>query len=1008
MQNKGAIKVVAIIFALICLYQLSFTYFTKSVESDAKEYATNQTVKNTAKSLAKGDALREQEIFDSIAMARENFYLDSVSEETAYNFLWMRKFSYKECKAREVNLGLDLKGGMNVMMEVSTKDVLKNLATNPNDPELTKLIDLAEKDHAETGDRFIDCFERVVDKATQNSKIDLSAFFRVKLKEQGITANSTNADVIRAIRQECTDAYDRTFQVLSKRIDKFGVAQPTIQKLEATERIAIELPGVKDPQRVSKLLAGSAQLQFWLAGDLAKVSSALDAADKWLASVEGMEEDVALAAGSASETTQSVTTETKQLANAQVEHPLFSKFAHLNNGTLQSCVVGTATAANRAEIDKLLAKAAKLLPQDVKFLWGAKPIEKTNEYELYVLQYTNKAKTALLDGDVISDAKSDFNQQGQPVVSMVMKDEAAHKWAKITGSNVGSCIAIVLDNVVYSAPRVNDEITGGRSEISGNFTVEEAKDLANILKSGKLTAPAKMVQESVVGPSLGAESIRTGLISFIVAFALVFIYMIFFYNMAGIAACCALLVNLFFLFGVLASIEAVLTLPGIAGIVLTMAMAVDANVIIYERIKEELRSGKSVGAAIKDGYKVAYSAIIDGNVTTLLTGIVLAYFGSGPIQGFAVTLCIGILTSLFSSIFISRLVFEAMLNSKKGQKRITFYNKLTEHFLENPKVNFVGTHKGQFIAAIAMILIAVGSLAFKGLDYGIDFSGGRTYVVRFDQDVNPVDVRHELQKEFGTAPEVKTFGPAYQVKITTDYKVKEDSEEVKREVIEKLHKGTKDFFTDKNITVEQFESTMKSPLGIISSEIVGPTMAEDIQRSAVIAVLISLVLIFIYIGVRFRKWQYGLAGLLSLSFDALITIGVFSLFSGLLPFNLEVDQQFIAAILTVIGYSINDTVIVFDRVRENVRLYPKAEYGKVMNDAMNQTLSRTFNTLGSTLLVLLIVFIFGGEVLRGFAFALFIGVAVGAFASLCVACPVAYTLITRSEKKKAMTKELKK
>lgn len=1008
MQNKGAIKVVAIIFALICLYQLSFTYFTKSVESDAKEYATNQTVKNTAKSLAKGDALREQEIFDSIAMARENFYLDSVSEETAYNFLWMRKFSYKECKAREVNLGLDLKGGMNVMMEVSTKDVLKNLATNPNDPELTKLIDLAEKDHAETGDRFIDCFERVVDKATQNSKIDLSAFFRVKLKEQGITANSTNADVIRAIRQECTDAYDRTFQVLSKRIDKFGVAQPTIQKLEATERIAIELPGVKDPQRVSKLLEGSAQLQFWLAGDLAKVSSALDAADKWLASVEGMEEDVALAAGSASETTQSVTTEKKQLANAQGEHPLFSKFAHLNNGTLQSCVVGTATAANRAEIDKLLAKAAKLLPQDVKFLWGAKPIEKTNEYELYVLQYTNKAKTALLDGDVISDAKSDFNQQGQPVVSMVMKDEAARKWAKVTGSNVGNCIAIVLDNVVYSAPRVKDEITGGRSEISGNFTVEEAKDLANILKSGKLTAPAKMVQESVVGPSLGAESIRTGLISFIVAFALVFIYMIFFYNMAGIAACCALLVNLFFLFGVLASIGAVLTLPGIAGIVLTMAMAVDANVIIYERIKEELRSGKSVGAAIKDGYKVAYSAIIDGNVTTLLTGIVLAYFGSGPIQGFAVTLCIGILTSLFSSIFISRLVFEAMLNSKKGQKRITFYNKLTEHFLENPKVNFVGTHKGQFIAAIAMILIAVGSLAFKGLDYGIDFSGGRTYVVRFDQDVNPVDVRHELQKEFGTAPEVKTFGPAYQVKITTDYKVKEDSEEVKREVIEKLHKGTKNFFTDKNITVEQFESTMKSPLGIISSEIVGPTMAEDIQRSAVIAVLISLVLIFIYIGVRFRKWQYGLAGLLSLSFDALITIGVFSLFSGLLPFNLEVDQQFIAAILTVIGYSINDTVIVFDRVRENVRLYPKAEYGKVMNDAMNQTLSRTFNTLGSTLLVLLIVFIFGGEVLRGFAFALFIGVAIGAFASLCVACPVAYTLITRSEKKKALAKEVKK
>ncbi len=1008
MQNKGAIKVVAIIFALICLYQLSFTYFAKSVESDAKDYATNQMVKKLAKDLAKGDALREQEIFDSIATARENFFLDSVSEETAYNFLWMRKFSYKECKAREVNLGLDLKGGMNVMMEVSTKDVLKNLATNPNDAELVKLIELAEKEHAESGDRFIDCFENVVADASQKSKIDLSAFFRVKLKEQGINANSTNEDVIKAIRKECTDAYDRTFQVLSKRIDKFGVAQPTIQKLEATERIAIELPGVKDPQRVSKLLEGSAQLQFWLAGNADKVASALEAADRWLADVESMESDD-LTVDAESETTQTTEATAKQeVAKKKNTNPLLSKFSHLNNGTLQHCVIGTATAANRAEIDRMLALASKILPQDVMFLWGAKPIDKTNEYELYVLQHTNKAKTALLDGDVISDARSDFNQVGQPVVSMVMKDEAARKWAKITGSNVGKSIAIVLDDVVYSAPNVNDEITGGRSEISGNFTVEEAKDLANILKSGKLTAPANMVQESVVGPSLGEESIRTGLISFIVAFVLVFAYMIFFYNMAGIAACCALLVNIFFLFGVLASIGAVLTLPGIAGIVLTMAMAVDANVIIYERVKEELLAGKSIGAAIKDGYKVAYSAIIDGNVTTLLTGIVLAYFGSGPVQGFAVTLCIGILTSLFSSIFVSRLVFEAMLSSKKGQKKITFYNKLTEHFLENPKVNFVGGHKVQSIIAIALVVVAIGSLAFKGLDFGIDFSGGRTYVVRFDQDVNPVEVRSKLQDEFGTAPEVKTFGPAYQVKITTDYKVKEDSDAVKREVITKLHNGTKTFFKDENITIEQFESTMKSPLGIISSEIVGPTMAEDIQRSAVIAISVSLILIFAYIGLRFKRWQYGLAGLVSLSFDALITIGIFSLFSGLLPFNLEVNQDFIAAILTVIGYSINDTVIVFDRVRENVKLYPKAEYGKVMNDAMNQTLSRTFNTLGSTLLVLLIVFIFGGEVLRGFAFALFVGVAVGAFASLCVACPVAYALITRSEKKKLLAKETKR
>lgn len=479
MQNKGAIKVIAIVFALICLYQLSFTYFTKQVESDAKEYATNQYAKTIAKNLAKGDALREQEIFDSISTERENFYLDSVSEQTAYNFLWIRKFSYKECKAREVNLGLDLKGGMNVMMEVSTVDVLKNLASDPGNQVLSDLIKRAEEEHKNTGERFIDCFENQVNEANKTSKVDLSAFFRVKLKEKGITANSSNAEVISAIRQECTESYDRTFQVLSKRIDKFGVAQPTIQKLEATERIAIELPGVKDPQRVSKLLEGSAQLQFWLAGNAIEVFQSLVSADEWLQGVDTTQEN-------------------------KVKNPLLSKFAHLNNGgMMQRCVVGTATANNRAEIDRMLAKASKLLPQDVIFAWGAKPIEKTNEYELYVLQLTNKAKTPLLDGDVISDANSDFNQQGQPVVSMVMKDEAARKWAKITGSNIGNSIAIVLDGVVYSAPNVNSEITGGRSEISGQFTVEEAKDLANILKSGKLTAPAKMVQESVVGPSLG-------------------------------------------------------------------------------------------------------------------------------------------------------------------------------------------------------------------------------------------------------------------------------------------------------------------------------------------------------------------------------------------------------------------------------------------------------------------------------------------------------------------------
>ncbi|MDR1005948.1 MAG: protein translocase subunit SecDF [Bacteroidales bacterium] len=1002
MQNKGAIRAIAIIFALVCLYQLSFTYFSKRVEDKAEKYAMSAYTKNLAKQLANGDALREQELLDSISSQRESYYLDSVSDKTAYNFLFLRKFTYRECKTREINLGLDLKGGMNVMMEVSTLDVVRNLATNPADPNLKKLIDKSVAIQKESGKNFITCFKQVVEDEGQKGKIDLSAFFRVKLKDKGITATSSNEAVLAAIDKECTDSYDRTFQVLSKRIDKFGVAQPTIRKLEATERILIELPGIKDPQRVSKLLEGTAQLEFWLCGNAAKVLPDLSNADKWLATVgvSDLKDTIDLSNELETQTsTTELANEPKKDTGIANTNPLFAKLQP-NQGNLHPSVVGVAAAQDRVAVNEMLHKASKMLPQDVKFLWSAKPMKGTNLYELYILNYTNKSKTALLDGDVISDAKNDFNQQGQPVVSMVMKDEAARKWAKITGSNVGNNIAIVLDSVVYSAPTVNGEITGGRSEISGSFTVDEAKDLANILKSGKLTAPAKIVQESIVGPSLGEESIHAGMLSFIVAFLLVLIYMVFFYNMAGITASIALITNLFFLFGVLASIGAVLTLPGIAGIVLTMGMAVDANVIIYERIKEELLAGKTVGTAIQDGYKAAYSAIIDGNVTTLLTGIVLAYFGSGPVQGFAITLCIGILTSLFCGIFVSRLIFEFMLSRKKYHNHIKFYNRYTKHFLENPKINFVGGHKVQYAITIIMVLIAVGSITFKGMDYGIDFVGGRTYVLRFDQDVNPNQIRASLTKEFGSAPEVKTFGPNYQVKVTTDYKVNEDNDDVKTEVIAKLHDGTKQFFKYKNITINEFKNTTESPLGIISSEIVGPTMADDIKRSAVIAVGASLLLIFIYIGIRFKKWQYGLAGLASLTFDALMTIGLFSLFSGVLPFSLEVSQDFVAAVLTVIGYSINDTVIVFDRVRENVNLYPKQPYGKMMNDAMNQTLSRTFNTLGSTSLVLLIVFIFGGEVLRGFMFALLLGMISGAFSSLFLACPIAYSLITRTKKEK--------
>lgn len=1008
MQNKGAIKIIVIIFSLVCLYQLSFTYFTKKVEKDAKEYALNSYAKNQAKTLAAGNAIKEQEILDSISNERELNYLDSISEKPVYNFLWMRQFTYKQCKAREVGLGLDLKGGMNVKMEVSTSDVVKNLATNPTDPAFLKIYDKALELQKTTGRDFFTSFQEVVLNEGNTGKVNLSAFFRVKLKERGITTNSTNEQVLAAIKKECTDAFDRTFQVLSKRIDKFGVSEPTIQKLESSERILIELPGVSDPQRISRLLEGTAQLEFWLAGDAGKVFQAFGAADEFLANV-GVEKDTINITNDTlinidTLNTAPIAKQTTPVAKKDTlkTRPLLSLFTRLNKGDLAPSVIGTATASAKKDINRQLERAAKVLPTDVTFLWSAQPIPKTNEFELYVIQYTNKAKTALLDGDVIDDARQDFNQQGHPVVSMSMKAEAARKWEKITGSNIGNSIAIVLDDVVYSAPRVNSEISGGRSEISGSFSIEEAKDLANILKSGKLTAPAKVVQESVVGPSLGEESIKAGFISFLFSLLAVFVFMIFFYSVAGIAACVALLVNLFFLMGVLASIGAVLTLSGIAGIVLTLAMAVDSNVIINERIKEELKHGKNISNAIADGYKASYSAIIDGNVTTLLTGIILAYFGAGSVLGFAITLCVGILTSLFTSIFVSRLVMESMVASKTFKNRLKFTNNLSSKIYGSPNFRFVQNAKKQLIIMGAVVVILAGFLVTRGLNYGIDFTGGRTYVIRFDKDVNPNDIRQSLSEEFGSAPEVKSFGPSYQVKITTDYKVKEDNEAVKREVIEKLYNGTKTFYLSKEITLDEFQSTQRSPLGIISSEIVGPTIADDIKTSAIIAIIVSLIAIFIYIAIRFRNWKYSIGGLVALGFDAFFTIGIFSALNGVLPFSMDVDMNFVAAILTIIGFSINDTVVIFDRVRENIHLYPNRNFGEVMNMSVNQTLSRTINTVFTVFISLVIILIFGGDVLRGFAFALTIGTVSGSFSTLFISSPIAYLLISKQKQKEVV------
>jgi len=1045
MQNKGAIKLFAILLALVCAFQLSFTLITSRVESKARAYANSEEVYKQAKELANGDKLKENFYIDSISKARERYFIDSLSNQVVYNLL-IRKYTYLECKTREINLGLDLKGGMNVMLEVSMADIIKAMADNTDDPAFNKIVDLAVKKQKDSQKDFVTLFEQSVKEVDPNIK--LAAFFSFELKEK-LNANSTNEEVIKVIKNETKDAFDRTFEILRKRIDKFGVTQPNIQKLEQSERILVELPGIKDPERVRKLLQGTAQLEFWETYELSnqedatKLINGLEKADEFLVSLRNMapekERDTALISGDSTVAATVDTTSTQIAENKTADsandlinklktgdttkgkkkedqsreefmkkHPLLS-LIQLNidqktGQTGRGPVVGYASVKDMSTISILLEKAQKALPRNLKLLWTAKPIDdKSGVYQLIALKVSTRDGRAPLSGGVIVDARQDFDQNGKNEISMTMNAEGASIWKKLTGANVDRSIAIVLDNYVYSFPTVNQEIGGGRSSITGNFTLEEAKDLANILKAGKLPAPARIVQEAVVGPSLGKEAINSGLFSFIIAFLLVLLYMFIFYNGAGLVANVALITNLFFLFGVLASLQAVLTLPGIAGIVLTMGMAVDANVIIYERIKEEIRAGKGLRLALTDGYKHAYSAIIDGNVTTLITGIILYIFGTGPIQGFATTLCIGILTSLFSAIFISRIIFTWMVDKNK---KVSFYHGFSQNFLSNIKFPFIGSRKFAYIFSITTFVIALAAFAFKGINYGIDFKGGRTFVVRFDQDVRTDGIRESLAKQYGEAPEVKSFGPNNQVKVTTKFMIENTSQEADSIVTAKLYEGCKTFYKEP-IAKELFTSDKEDKvIGKLSSEMVGPTIADDIKRSAFMAILFSLLCIFAYIAVRFKRWEYGVGGVVSLFHDSIITIGVFSLFNGILPFTMEVDQAFIAAILTIIGYSINDTVIIFDRIREYKTLFPKRDIKDVMDDAMNSTLPRTMNTAGTTLVVLLAIFIFGGEVIRGFTFALLFGIAIGTYSSVFVASPIAYDLIQwkkkRDEKKKSL------
>ena len=1009
MQSKGWIRLVAILLAIASIWQLSFTAVTTIQEKKAEKFAEKAAVAAQNSADFAKVAIEDQAYYlDSIRKDCNRVYIDSISNRKV--FLWN---TYKECKTKEINLGLDLKGGMNVMLQVQLQDLVKALAGNNADPAFLKALSLAKERSVNSREDFITLFADAWKEVSGGQRL-AKIFGTYEMKDR-IKAESTDAEVIAVIREEAESAVANSFNVLRNRIDRFGVTQPSIQKLGNSGRILVELPGVKEPERVRKLLQGTASLEFWETFTNQEVAVYLAEANSKLAEIlaDG-EEEVAVEEPAADSSAAESVADT--LLNAELASQETSKeleayrkanplFAVLTPSQTGDACIGFAAAIDTAKVNKYLKmpQIAEIFPAEFRAMWTVHPSERLaadNIYELVAIKSTSKTGKAKLDGGVVTDARTVYEngQNGEPSVSMSMNAEGANIWARMTGDNVGKQIAIVLDGMVYSYPMVNGAITGGNSSITGHFTPEEANDLVNVLKSGKLPAPATIIQEQVVGPSLGARSIQAGMISFIIAFVLVLLYMIFFYKGAGVAADLALLCNVLLLFGVLVSFGAVLTLPGIAGLVLTMGMAVDANVIIYERIKEELAAGKGLSKAVADGYKNAYSAIIDGQVTTLLTGIVLFIFGSGPVQGFATTLIIGIITSVLTSIFITRLYFESRI--AKG-KKISFESNLTKNFLKNTSFDFIKARKVTYIVSGALILISLVSIFTKGFTYGVDFTGGRTYVVRFDQPVTAEQVREAAIAEFDGAVEVKQFGGESQMKITTQYLVEDESSDADAEVENKLYNALIPFFEDKNMTIDQFKSTLDNPNGIISSDKVGPTIANDIKRDAIIAVILALFVIFAYIAVRFKGWTWGLGGVVSLAHTALIVIGFFSLFSGILPFNLDVDQTFIAAILTIIGYAINDNVVIFDRIREYRLMHPNADLKENTNLALNATLTRTVNTSVSTLVTMLAIAIFGGESIRGLAVALILGICIGTYASIFIGTPVMYDATIRSKAKAA-------
>ena len=978
MQSKGAIKFVAILLILACAWQLSFTLVTSIQNKKALKYAESEAIAiQDTPAFAKVAEVDRAYYLDSIKKVSQKWYMDSISTEKVYF-----GYTFKDVQAKEINLGLDLKGGMNVMLQVQLEDLVKALAVDKTDPAFLEALSLAKTRSVTSQSDLITLFAEAWKEVSGGQR--LYAVFGTYEMRDKIKPESSDEEIVSVIKQEAESAVSNSFNVLRNRIDRFGVTQPSIQKIGNTGRILVELPGVKEPERVRKLLQGTASLEFWTTFDGSEITPYLSEANNVLA--ELLSED-----GDLSE---------------EARNPLVSVLQP-SEGRGSACI-GYASVSDTAKINKYLAmpRIADLFPVEFRPMWSVKPVGTSdNVYELIAIKANSREGQAPLDGSAVTDARVSYDNQrsGHPTVSMSMNAEGANIWAHLTKDNIGKQIAIVLDGTVYSYPTVNSEITGGNSEISGNFDVEEATDLVNVLKSGKLPAPATIVQEQVVGPSLGAKSIKDGMISFIIAFILVLIYMICFYKGAGLAADAALITNVILLFGTLAAFGAVLTLPGIAGLVLTLGMAVDANVIIYERVKEEIKAGKGLSKAIADGYSNAYSAIIDGQLTTLLTGFVLFFFGSGPVKGFATTLIIGIITSVLTSIFVTRLIFEARL--AKG-KNISFETKATGNFLKNTHVNFLNGRKWSYCISGALILVALVSIFTKGFTYGVDFTGGRTYVVRFDQPVTAEDVRAAVNEVFlaaegaeGSSVEVKQFGGESQMKITTSYKVNEDASSVDAEIEGMLYTALKGFFVEE-MTQGSFTSTLDNPNGIISSDKVGASIANDIKRDAIIAVILALIIIFAYIAFRFKGWTWGLGGVVSLAHTSIIVIGFFSLFSGILPFNLDVDQTFIAAILTIIGYAINDNVVIFDRIRENKLLHPNTDFAETVNTSLNATLTRTVNTSVSTLLPMLAIAFFGGESIRGLSVALIIGILIGTYASIMIGTPVMFDSTRKAAQKK--------